>query len=179
MIHTPPPKVYRRSSRSFPEDLHSVLDKSPNAYRQTIFFGTHQLSKWVGMYQNHTSGHSQSESEAASVVLFMFRTGSKSNFIPVFTPRERVSPLRPFLTPELLQHGSRPLPIRSLTRSASSPRRGTFATALRSIDRDGKKRSKSNNGYSATPSQIGVVLRDSHGIAQVRNVTGKLPLKPS
>lgn len=26
---------------------------------------------------------------------------------------------------------------------------------------------------SATPSQIGVVLRDSHGIAQVKNVTGK------
>ena len=27
----------------------------------------------------------------------------------------------------------------------------------------------------ATPSQIGVVLRDSHGIAQVKVVTGKSP----
>lgn len=26
---------------------------------------------------------------------------------------------------------------------------------------------------SATPSQIGVVLRDSHGVAQVKFVTGK------
>lgn len=28
----------------------------------------------------------------------------------------------------------------------------------------------------ATPSQIGVVLRDSHGVAQVKTVTGKKPL---
>lgn len=27
----------------------------------------------------------------------------------------------------------------------------------------------------ATPSQIGVVLRDSHGVAQVKTVTGKSP----
>lgn len=39
----------------------------------------------------------------------------------VFTPRERVSPPAPSPTRALLPHGSRPLPSRSLTRSASSP----------------------------------------------------------
>merc|ERR1712000_393672 len=70
----------------------------------------------------------------------------------VFTPRERVSP-----------------PLRSPTRALPPPGSRPLLSRSSSISKLARK--------GATPSQIGVILRDSHGVAQVKIVTGNRILR--
>ena len=62
-------------------------------------------------------------------------------------------------------------PGKGISQSAL-PYRRTVPTWLKLTDEDVKEQIKKLGKKGLTPSQIGVILRDSHGVAQVRFVTG-------